>query len=100
MKQEKIFVLETGRSIKIITEGILAEDLSKVTITTTVLIKNPREEEFHLPIGETHPKFWKLKQLDEEKSRLLHIKYSGVTDKMLKKAAKAFDQMLHPEPTH
>jgi hypothetical protein len=28
MKQEKIFTLETGRCIKVITEGLLAEDFS------------------------------------------------------------------------
>jgi geranylgeranyl pyrophosphate synthase len=100
MRQEKIFILETGRAIKVITEGLLADDLSKITVTSRVLIKDPREDDFHLPITETHPKYWKLKKLDQEQARLLHIRYSGVTDKQIRKAVKEFEQMLSPAVMH
>lgn len=96
MKQEKIFALETGRCIKVITEGLLAEDFSKISIIIDVLIKDPKEEDFHLPIMETHPKYWKLKKLNAEQSRMLQIEYSGVTEKQIKKAVKEFEQMLSP----
>jgi len=96
MKQEKIFTLETGRCIKIITEGLLAEDFSRITVTIDVLIKDPKEENFHLPIVETHPKYWKLKKLNAEQSRILQNEYSGVTEKQIRKAVKEFEQMLSP----
>lgn len=100
MRQEKIFVLETGRCLKVITEGLLANDFSKITITVNVLIKDPKEEEFHLPIVETHPKFWKLKKLDAEQARALQTEYSGVSEKQLRKAVKEFEQMLSPAVLH
>jgi hypothetical protein len=96
MKQEKIFTLETGRCIKVITEGLLAEDFSRITVTVDVLIRDPKEEDFHLPIVETHPKYWKLKKLNAEQSRILQKEYSGVTEKQIRKAVKEFEQMLSP----
>lgn len=93
MNHEKVFVLETGRSIKVMVEGVLADDLSKVSIQVDVLIKDPREEAFRPPIGAAHPKYWKLKNLDPDKARKLQIQYSGVHRKQIKKTVREFDQL-------
>jgi hypothetical protein len=100
MKNEKIYELETGRTAKVITRGILASDLSKVIIETEVLVKDQREEEFHPPIGLSHPKYWKLKRLTAEQSRKLQIQYSGVSDKQIRKAVREFEKMLNQEVLH
>jgi hypothetical protein len=94
MKLEKIVILETGRCIKMTIESLLAEDFSKVSVSMTVLIKDPKEDEFHLPIMETHPRYWKLKKLNADQARMLQIKYSGITEKQIKKALKEFEQLL------
>lgn len=74
-------------------EGILADDLSKVSIVVNVLIRDPKEEAFRSPIGPTHPKYWKLKSLDPEKARQLQIQYSGVHRKHIRKAIREFDKL-------
>ncbi|OJV12905.1 MAG: hypothetical protein BGO21_04020 [Dyadobacter sp. 50-39] len=93
MTHEKIFVLETGRAVKVKVEGVLASDLSKVSIQVDVLIKDPKEEEFRPPIGLTHPKYWKLKNLEPEKAGLLQIQYSGVHRKQIRKTIREFDKL-------
>ena len=93
MRFEKAFVLKTGRSVKVIITGILAADLSKVSVEMDVLIKDLRDEDFHPPIGNSHPKYWKLKRLDAEQARSLQILYSGLTQRQLRQAMKEFEQM-------
>jgi len=97
MKHEKVFALETGRLAKVITKGMLADDLSKVSIQTEVLIKDPKDEDFHPPIGSSHPKYWKLKSLTDEQSRLLQIRYSGITDKHIRKSIREFEKTFNQE---
>ena len=96
MKYEKGFVLLTGRLVKIIITGILAPDLSKVSIETDVLIKDINDEHFHLPIGNSHPRYWKLKRLNAEQAKILQIRYSGLTQRQLRKTMREFEQMLAP----
>lgn len=93
MTHEKVFILETGRAVKVSVEGVLAEDLSKVSIQVDVLIKDPKDEEFRPPIGLTHPKYWKLKGLDPEKASALQIQYSGVHRKQIRKTIREFDKL-------
>lgn len=93
MTHEKVFNLETGRAVKVMVEGVLASDLSKVSIQVDVLIKEPKDEDFRAPIGPTHPKYWKLKSLDAEKAGLLQIQYSGVARKQIRKTIREFDKM-------
>jgi len=93
MTHEKIFVLETGRAVKVKVEGVLADDLSKVIIQVDVMIKDPKEEDFRPPIGPTHPKYWKLKSLEPEKAGLLQIEYSGVYRKQIRKTIREFDKL-------
>ncbi|WP_353720484.1 hypothetical protein [Dyadobacter sp. 676] len=93
MTHEKIFVLETGRAVKVMVEGVLADDLSKVSIQVDVLIKDPKDEEFKPPIGLAHPKYWKLKSLDPAKARELQIQYSGAHRKHIRKTIREFDKL-------
>ncbi|MGX5854709.1 hypothetical protein ACWKW6_13745 [Dyadobacter jiangsuensis] len=79
--------------MKVKVEGVLADDLSKVSIQVDVLIKDPRDEEFRPPIGLTHPKYWKLKNLEPEKASALQIQYSGVHRKQIRKTIREFDKL-------
>ena len=93
MTHEKTFTLETGRSVKVLARAV---DQSKVHTEIEVLIKEPREENYRLPIGRTHPKYWKLKGLDSQKTRVLQIKYSGISDKQIRKTIKELKAMMVP----
>ncbi|WP_229212540.1 hypothetical protein [Dyadobacter soli] len=79
--------------MKVKVEGVLAEDLSKVSIQVDVLIRDPKEEAFRPPIGLTHPKYWKLKNLEPEKASALQIQYSGVHRKQIRKTVREFDKL-------
>ncbi|QRQ99864.1 hypothetical protein [Dyadobacter sandarakinus] len=94
MKHEKEITLETGRAIKIIMEGSPVQEQQDLQIDLDVLIKDPKDKTFHRPIENTHPKYWKLKSMDERQSKLMQIKYSGLPDKQIRKALKEFLQML------
>jgi len=100
MKHERIFVLQSGRAAKVIITGILASDLSKVSIDIDVLVKDPKEEEFRAPIGISHPKYWKLQRLTDELARKLQIQYSGISEKQIRKAVKEFEKMLDQEVSY
>ena len=94
MTHEKTYVLTTGRSVKVITQGTIPVDQSDIEIELAVLVKEPKEESFHPPIGLTHPKYWKLKRLNPEESRMIEIQYSGLSDKQIRNAVKEFRQIL------
>lgn len=94
MTHEKTFVLPTGRAVKVITKGALPANRSKIKVEVEVLIKDPAEKEFRSPIGITHPKYWKLKKLGPQESRLVEIKYCGLTDKQIRKAVREFEQII------
>lgn len=96
MIHEKTFTLETGRSVKVIAKAQDIAGQAKVKPEIEVLIKEPRDENFRPPIGITHPKYWKLKKLDLQQSKILQIQYSGITDKQLRKAIREFDRLLAP----
>ena len=91
MTHEKTLSLQTGRSVKIIAQMINQSDTSELDID--VLIKEPSEAQYHPPIGITHPKYWKLKRLDSQKSRLMQIAYSGLTEKQLRNLVRELKQM-------
>ena len=88
MTHEKIFVLETGRSVKLIIQNAYEQNDLKSEPEIDVLIREPKEPEFRPPIGVTHPQFWKLKKLDLKHSRMLQMEYSGLNDKHIKSALK------------
>jgi len=95
MIHEKIFTHATGREIKIIIKGFISPEESAIRTELEVLIKEPREEYFHAPIGLTHPQFWKLKRLDKEQAKQLQKSYSGVSDKQINNVLKEFDEIAH-----
>ncbi|WP_221390012.1 hypothetical protein [Dyadobacter sp. NIV53] len=93
MKQEKIILLQTSRSVKIIAEQEQSQDGAQLEVN--VLIKEANENNFHPPIGITHPKYWKLRKLPVHKSRILQIQYSGLSNKEIRKAMKEFGKGLY-----
>lgn len=93
MIHEKTFLLETGRAVKVIIRGYSSVMESEISTKLEVLIKDPKEAYFHLPIGITHPQFWKLKRMGQEQAQLLQIAYSGISQKQINKAMKEFRQV-------
>jgi hypothetical protein len=73
MKLEKTFLLPTGRAVKIIAEPAAHPTAAFSMEDFDILIKEPREEDFHPPIGETHPKYWKLKKLNPKEVKIIEI---------------------------
>jgi len=94
MTHEKTFILETGRSVKVIAKALPVKDPSKIETEIEVLIKEPREENYRPAIGQTHPKYWKLRKLDSLKIRMLQIKYSGVSEKQIRKTIREFQEKI------
>ena len=92
MAYEKYITLESGREIKLIIEGSFDSQKSGLVTEINALIKDPKEEHFHPPIEISHPKYWKLKNMTPEQSRQLQIKYSGISDKQIRKALREFEK--------
>lgn len=95
MTHEKIFILETGRKIKLIIKGTLDTDLSKVTIEMNVSIKDYLENDFRLPIDIRHPKYWKLQKLDLLQARTLLLKCSGLSKRQIRQTLHEFENIYH-----
>ncbi|REA60836.1 hypothetical protein DSL64_13075 [Dyadobacter luteus] len=93
MKLEKTFLLPTGRTVKIIAEPTAKNEIPFNKEDFDILIKEPKEEEFHPPIGETHPKYWKLKKLNPREVKLIEIKYSGLSEKQIRNTLKEFEKI-------
>lgn len=87
MYYERNITLKTGRDVKLIVPQLTQTNIDPAT-DAQVLIKDPGETKFHPPIELSHPKYWKLKNLDTEGARALQLKYSGVTDKEIRKTRK------------
>lgn len=94
MKLEKTFQLPTGRIVKVLTKKSVATPTSYSDIELEVLIKEPKEDDFRPPIGITHPKYWKLKNLNKQDSQLIEIQYSGLSDKQVRNARKEFEKII------
>lgn len=86
MTREKTLLLQNGRSVKVITRDSQAMNPMKIEID--VLVKDPKEVDYHPPIGMTHPKYWKLKTMDPQRSRLLQLEYSGLSDREIRKVIR------------
>jgi hypothetical protein len=95
MTHEKIFILETGRKVRLITNGTLDDNLSKVVIEMNVSIKDYFDNDFRLPIDIRHPKYWKLKKLNPLQARMQQLKCSGLLKKHIKQALKEFENIYH-----
>lgn len=94
MAYVKYLTLQSGREIKLRIEEIFDPKKPDATVQLDVLIKDPKDERFHPPIEISHPKYWKLKGMDDEQSRELQIKYSGIKSKQLRKALSEFKSTL------
>jgi hypothetical protein len=93
MTHEKIFILETGREVKLTTKGTLDADLSKVTIEMHVSIKDYLDTNFRLPVDVRHPKYWALQKLNPLQARMLQLKCSGLLKKHIKQALHEFENL-------
>ncbi|WP_159478315.1 hypothetical protein [Dyadobacter sp. 3J3] len=93
MIHQQIITLKTGREVKVTLNGIPTEDPSKVIIQTDVQIKEPREEQFHVPIHASHPKYWKLKVMSPSQARMMYFKYSGLSKKQMRKLLAEFEHI-------
>jgi len=77
MNIEKRFLLRNGRIVSVTRAP--AKTMEVLTPSgLDVSVKEPRDEFFHAPIGQAHPKYWKLKSLDPNQQRMLQLKYSGL----------------------
>jgi len=96
MVHEKIFKLAIGREAKIIMNGYLLNNSVEIAIEFEFLLKDSHEKYFRDPIGVNHPRYWKLKRSDQEKSQLLQLQYSGISKKQLSSAIEEFKQLMGP----
>ncbi|KAA6438266.1 hypothetical protein FEM33_16305 [Dyadobacter flavalbus] len=90
MVLEKAFYVGGGRVAKIIVRGRFTRSRNEVALDFEFLIKEKNDTDFRQPIGENHPKYWKLKKSDSGRSRLLQLEYSGISRKQLREAISAF----------
>ena len=87
MTHEKTFILFANRLVKLIIKTSRQFPAS-ARVELDVLIREANEQQFRVPIGTTHPQYWKLRKLDAEQAALLQIKYSGITRKQIQSAIK------------
>ena len=87
---EKAFYVGGGRAVKIIVQGGFTRNQNEMSIDFELLIKEKNDIDFRQPIGEYHPKYWKLKNSDSGRSQLLQLQYSGISRKQLTEAISAF----------
>lgn len=93
MKLEKTFLLPTGRTVKVTAQPTVQSTIPFSKEDFEILIKEPKEEDFHPAIGETHPKYWKLKKLNPKEVKLVAIKYSGLSEKQIRNTLKEFEKI-------
>lgn len=92
MEFEKTVLLDSGRTVKIIAHEPSLEE--KGDIKFEVLIKEPQDEHFRPPIGLSHPKYWKLRKMDADKSILLKLCYSGLSEKQARLIVQELNRKL------
>ncbi|WP_221392767.1 hypothetical protein [Dyadobacter sp. NIV53] len=98
MLHEKIFILETRRTVKLIVSRERTQDHSDTKTKIEVLIREANEQDFRLPIGISHPQYWKLKRLDSEQAAMLQLSYSGITERQIRSAIKEMDSLAERIP--
>ncbi|CAG5017431.1 hypothetical protein DYBT9275_05770 [Dyadobacter sp. CECT 9275] len=95
MIHEKILLLEGGREAKVVLDGQLAQNTEQLLTGMEILVKDPQDKTFRLPIGTSHPMYWKSKRYDSVKSRLLQWEYSGITKKQINYVIREFQKVLN-----
>lgn len=91
MTQEKTLTLPTGRCVKLITH--VGNPIKGEEIDIDILIKDPSDTDHRPPIGLSHPKYWKLKSMDAEKSKQMQIRTSGLIEKQLRSMVREFKRI-------
>lgn len=94
MKHEVIFTQPTGRQILVIIRGRWKRNHSGLNTEVRVLIREAKEEHFHVVIGPSHPKHWKIQSMSAEKVNTMQIRYSGISAKQIRKARAEFDSIF------
>ncbi len=94
MVHEKIFTLKNRREVKIIFKSIQNAVTQKLKFDYEILIREPGEKSFRLPIGVSHPKYWKLQKVGKEQGRELILMYSGITQRHLLEAEREFNNLI------
>ena len=85
MTFERNFILATGRIVKLSAVYESNEIPVELNMKIEVLIKDGTHTDFRAPIHLTHPKYWKLKSLDEKRSAEMQIQYSGLSIKQVRR---------------
>lgn len=94
MVHEKIFTLKNRREVKVIFKSIQNSIAQKLKFDYEILIREPGEKAFRLPIGVSHPKYWKLQKVSKEQGRELILMYSGITRRHLQEAEQEFNNLV------
>ena len=94
MVQEKIFTLKNKREVKVIFKSIQHPITQKLKFDYEILIREPGEKSFRIPIGISHPKYWKLQKASKEQARELILIYSGITRRHLQEAEREFNNLM------
>ena len=94
MVHEKVFTLKNRREVKVIYKSIPNPISQKLKFEYEILIREPGEKAFRIPIGISHPKCWKLQKATKEQGRELVLVYSGITRRHLLEVEKEFNNLL------
>jgi len=94
MVHEKVFTLKNRREVKVIYKSIPNPISQKLKFEYEILIREPGEKTFRIPIGISHPKYWKLQKATKEQGRELVLAYSGITRRHLLEVEKEFNNLL------
>ena len=94
MVHEKVFTLKNRREVKVVFKSIPNPITQKVKFEYEVLIREPGEKSFRIPIGISHPKYWKLQKATKEQGRELVLTYSGITRRHLLEVEREFNSLF------
>ena len=82
---ERLLILKTGRSVKVVASRTGNKDLTTAEIEWDILIKDPKDQQFHPLISSSHPMFWKIKKLTPMRRKLVELQYAGINKRETKK---------------
>ncbi|SEJ32276.1 hypothetical protein SAMN04487995_4195 [Dyadobacter koreensis] len=94
MVHEKVFTLKNRREVKVIFKSIPNPITQKIKFEYEVLIREPGEKSFRIPIGVSHPKYWKLQKSTKEQANELILTYSGITRRHLLEVEREFNNLF------
>jgi len=91
---ERLLVLKSGRSVKVIASEVTILNTSTLPIEWNILVKDPKEVHFRPLIENTHPIYWKLKKLSPYQRKLAELQYSGINKIEINKIIKELGKTL------